>query len=200
LWKDSDESDKVGEGERNREQTDDHVFDLPLVRDKAFVNGAWISARSGKTFDVINPATGTVVGQVPDMDADDTKKAIEAASESFKTWQYTTAKERSVYLRRWYEVLVKHQDELATIITAEAGKPFKESLGEVTYGNSFIEWFSEEARRTYGEVISSQTATKEMLLIKQPIGVAGLITPWNFPIAMITRKAGAAIAAGVHVL
>ncbi|KAJ9574916.1 hypothetical protein L9F63_007935, partial [Diploptera punctata] len=160
---------------------------LPLVRDKAFVNGAWISARSGKTFDVINPATGTVVGQVPDMDADDTKKAIEAASESFKTWQYTTAKERSVYLRRWYEVLVKHQDELATIHHCRSRKAKNTSNGN---------GFPEEARRTYGEVISSPTATKEMLLIKQPIGVAGLITPWNFPIAMITRKAGAAIAAG----
>ncbi|PSN35729.1 Succinate-semialdehyde dehydrogenase [Blattella germanica] len=172
------------------------MADVPLVRNKAFVNGAWVSAASGKTFDVKNPANGEVISTVPDMDASDTEKAIQAAAEAFESWQYTTAKERAEHLRKWYNLLMQNQNDLASIVTAEAGKPLKEALGEVSYGNSFIEWFAEEARRSTGEVIASPTNTKEMLLIKQPIGVAGLITPWNFPIAMITRKAGAAIAAG----
>ncbi|XP_069694603.1 succinate-semialdehyde dehydrogenase, mitochondrial [Periplaneta americana] len=169
---------------------------LQLIRDKAYVNGAWVGAASGKTFNVLNPANGKVVGCVPDMNAADTLKAIEAAWESFQTWQLTTPKERSEYLRKWYDVLQKNHDNLASLITAEAGKPWKEAHGEVTYGNSFMEWFSEEARRIHGEILASPNQTKEMILFKQPIGVAGLITPWNFPIAMITRKAGAAIAAG----
>lgn len=169
---------------------------VPLLRDKAFINGEWVAASSGKNFDVIDPAGGKVVGSVPDMDAADTTTAIQAAADAFQTWKHTTAKERSDYLRKWYDVLVKHHDDLATLITAEAGKPWKEAHGEVSYGNSFVEWFSEEARRTHGEILASPTRTKEMLLIKQPIGVVALITPWNFPIAMITRKAGAALAAG----
>lgn len=175
-----------------------HTFEtrIPLLRDKAFVNGEWVAAGSGKNFDVTNPASGKVVGSVPDMDASDTTAAIEAAADAFQTWKHTTAKERSEYLRKWFNVLVKHHDDLATLITAEAGKPWKEAHGEVSYGNSFVEWFSEEARRTHGEILASPTRTKEMILIKQPIGVVALITPWNFPIAMITRKAGAALAAG----
>ncbi|GFG38603.1 hypothetical protein Cfor_01650 [Coptotermes formosanus] len=169
---------------------------VPLLRDKAFINGQWVAAASGKNFDVIDPASGRVVGSVPDMDASDTTAAIQAAADAFQTWKHTTAKERSEYLRKWYDVLVKHHNDLATLITAEAGKPWKEAHGEVSYGNSFVEWFSEEARRTHGEILASPTRTKEMILIKQPIGVVALITPWNFPIAMITRKAGAALAAG----
>lgn len=167
-----------------------------LVRDKAFVNGKWVSGSEGRQLDVVNPATGKLVGKVPILNVSDVGLAIEAAATAFEKWKNTTAKERSNILRRWYELCVKNADEIADIVTAEAGKPKIESVGEVNYGNSFLEWFSEEARRIHGEVVDAPTKTKEMIFVKQPIGVAGLITPWNFPIAMITRKAGAAIAAG----
>lgn len=163
---------------------------------KAYVNGEWYDAKSGKTFDVINPATGKTIATVPDLDASDTQVAINAANDAFKTWKKTTAKERSDLLRNWYNILVKNKDYLADIVTAEAGKPLPESVGEVAYANSFAEWFSEEARRTYGEHVPSPNKSKEILMIRQPLGPVGLITPWNFPIAMITRKAGAALAAG----
>ncbi|GLH11689.1 Probable methylmalonate-semialdehyde dehydrogenase [acylating], mitochondrial [Gryllus bimaculatus] len=164
--------------------------------DKAFVNGEWVSAKSSKTFKVLNPYNGEVLSNVPDMDSIDVQDAIQAAKIAFEDWQFTTGKERSDLLRKWYNLLLKNQKEIASIITSEAGKPLQEALGEVAYGNSFIEWFSEEARRISGEVVSSPVKTKEMILVKQPIGVTALITPWNFPIAMITRKAGAALAAG----
>nr|CAD7404190.1 unnamed protein product [Timema poppensis] len=169
---------------------------LNLIQDKAFVGGVWKSAASGKTFNVINPSSGTILGAVPDMDESDTKAAIEAAHKAFLTWGKTTGKERSSILRNWFDLLVKNENEIARIVSSESGKAFKEAIGEVAYGNSFIEWFSEEARRIHGEVISSPVKNKEMVLIHQPIGVAALITPWNFPLAMITRKAGAALAAG----
>jgi len=169
---------------------------LKLLKTEAFINGEWTPAKSGKTFEVTNPATLEVIGRVPDMDVTDTKVAIEAASEAFKTWGTTTAKERAALLRKWYDAMVTHAQDLAALVTAEAGKPLPEALGEVTYGNSFVEWFSEEARRVHGDVIQSPQKSKEMMMIKQPIGVAALITPWNFPQAMITRKAGAALAAG----
>jgi len=140
--------------------------------------------------------TGSVLGQVPDMRAGDTEAAVTAASEAFTTWQNTTAKERSNLLRAWYNLCVSHAEDLASLLTAEQGKPLTEARGEIGYGNSFIEWFSEEARRVGGEVAASPTNTKEMLFIRQPIGVAAMITPWNFPNAMITRKVGAALAAG----
>lgn len=163
---------------------------------KAYVNGEWYDAKSGKTFDVINPATGKTIATVPDLDASDTQVAIQAANDAFNTWKKTTAKERSDLLRNWYNILVENKDYLADIVTSEAGKPLAESLGEVAYGNSFVEWFSEEARRNYGEYVPSPIKTKEILMIRQPLGPVGLVTPWNFPIAMITRKAGAALAAG----
>ncbi|XP_060862277.1 succinate-semialdehyde dehydrogenase, mitochondrial isoform X1 [Metopolophium dirhodum] len=163
---------------------------------KAYVNGEWCDAKSGKTFDVVNPATGKTIATVPDLDALDVQVAINAANDAFNTWKKTTAKERSDLLRNWYDILVKNKDYLADVVTSEAGKPLAESLGEVAYGNSFVEWFSEEARRTYGEHVPSPNKTKEILMIRQPLGPVGLITPWNFPIAMITRKAGAALAAG----
>nr|CAD7407947.1 unnamed protein product [Timema cristinae] len=169
---------------------------LNLIQDKAFVGGVWKSSASGKTFNVINPSSGTILGAVPDMDESDTKAAIEAAHKAFLTWSKTTGKERSSILRNWFNLLVKNENEIARIVSSESGKAFKEAIGEVAYGNSFIEWFSEEARRIHGEVISSPVKNKEMVLIHQPIGVAALITPWNFPLAMITRKAGAALAAG----
>lgn len=169
---------------------------MSLVRDKAFVNGEWVTSKKGKKFDVVNPSDGSVIGQVPDMDVEDTNAAIQSAHDAFKPWASTTAKERSNLLRRWFNLLEDNKEELARIVSIEAGKPFKESLGEVFYGNSFIEWFSEEARRITGEIAASPAKSKEMLFIRQPIGVAALITPWNFPHAMITRKAGAALAAG----
>lgn len=167
-----------------------------LVRDKAYVNGKWTSGDEGHKFDVHNPATGEVVGSVPDLRTEDVKKAVDAAAVAFRSWKKTTAKERSDLLRKWYDLLVENSDELADIVTAEAGKPKMESSGEVAYGNSFVEWFSEEARRIRGDVVEGNTRTKELVFIRQPIGVVGLITPWNFPLAMITRKAGAALAAG----
>jgi len=162
----------------------------------SYINGKWEGARSGQTFEVTNPATGEVLCSVPDMSTEDTQAAIEAAHNAFQTWQHTTAKERSNLLRAWYNLCVSHQQELARILTAEQGKPLAEASGEIGYGSSFIEWFSEEARRVGGEVAASPTRTKEMIFIRQPIGVAGMITPWNFPNAMITRKVGAALAAG----
>lgn len=168
-----------------------------LLKDKAYVNGKWITSGDGDhKFDVYNPATGEVVGSVPNLDTGDVKKAIEAADVAFGSWKRTTPKERSDLLRKWYNLLVENSNEIANLITAEAGKPKIESSGEVAYGNSFVEWFSEEARRIRGEVVEGNTKTKEMVFIRQPIGVVGLITPWNFPNAMITRKAGAALAAG----
>ncbi|XP_044262029.1 glutarate-semialdehyde dehydrogenase [Tribolium madens] len=169
---------------------------MHLLKDKAFIDGQWLPAQSNKVFSVTNPATGEVIGTAPDMDQSDTQSAIEAAATAFKTWQDTTAKDRSHFLRKWYDLMVQNHENLAKIVTLEAGKPLVESRGEVTYGNSFIEFFSEEARRIHGEIIPSPTPTKKILVEKHPIGVAGLIAPWNFPHAMITRKAGAALASG----
>lgn len=169
---------------------------MKLLNQKAFVNGEWVTASDNKVFNVYNPATGEVIGTVPDMNVEDAKVAIQSAKEAFKTWRNTTAKERSHILRKWYDLLVKHQEEIAKIMTLESGKPLIESKGEMVYGNSFVEWFSEEARRIRGETISSPIKTRRIVIEKQPIGVVGLITPWNFPHAMISRKAGAALAAG----
>ena len=160
------------------------------------VNGRWVGAESGATFPVTNPMTGAELGCVPDMDKGDAEAAVAAASEALSGWQHTTARERSVLLRAWYDLCVRHSEDLATLLTAEQGKPLAEARGEIGYGNSFIEWFSEEARRVGGEVAASPAPSKEMLFIRQPLGVAAMITPWNFPNAMITRKVGAALAAG----
>ncbi|ESO91188.1 hypothetical protein LOTGIDRAFT_209552 [Lottia gigantea] len=171
-----------------------------FLHEKAFVNGEWISAKSGATYEVTNPSNQAVLGVVPDMNDQDTKAAIEIAYKTFQTWKNTTAKERSNILRRWFELTLKHKEELAKLITAEMGKPMADSTGEVGFGAQFIEWYSEEARRIYGDVISSSNPKRRLLVLKQPIGVACMITPWNFPNAMITRKACAAIAAGCTVV
>ncbi|KAK3102046.1 hypothetical protein FSP39_008358 [Pinctada imbricata] len=171
-----------------------------FVCDKAYVNGEWVAAKNGKTFDVVNPASGKVIGNVPDMDANDVQNAVEQAFRAFQTWKETTAKERSVYLKKWAELCWQNQEELAKLLTTEMGKPFAESKGELAYGTTFLDIFSEEARRVYGEMIPTTAHSRRLLVLKQPIGVAGLITPWNFPNAMITRKAGAAIAAGCTVV
>ncbi|XP_011495705.1 PREDICTED: succinate-semialdehyde dehydrogenase, mitochondrial [Ceratosolen solmsi marchali] len=160
------------------------------------IDGQWVSAQSGKTFPVLNPVDSSPIERVPDMDATDTRLAIDAAAKSFKTFRKTLAKERSELLRSWYNLMVKHAEDLAKILTQENGKSLNESRAEVKYGNSFIEWFAEEARRINGEILQAPFKNRELFLLRQPVGVAGFITPWNFPHAMITRKAGAALVAG----
>lgn len=169
---------------------------MRLLKSKSFVNGKWITASDGKTFEIHNPGNHELVGTVPDMNVNDANCAIKAASDAFKSWQKTTNKERSHLLRKWFNMLEENTDNIAEIITAESGKPLAEAKVEVTYGNSFIEFFSEEARRIHGEVMPSPVRNKRLMAIKQPIGVVALITPWNFPHAMIARKAAAALAAG----
>nr|XP_022301487.1 glutarate-semialdehyde dehydrogenase DavD-like isoform X1 [Crassostrea virginica] len=171
-----------------------------FVYDKAFVNGEWVAASSGKTFEVLNPANGKLIGSVPDMDATDTENAIKVAYKAFQSWKETTAKERSALLRRWGELMVENKEELSKLLTTEMGKPLAESAGELGYGAGFLELFAEEAKRVEGDIIQTPIKTRRLLVLKQPIGVSGMITPWNFPSAMITRKAGAAIAAGCTVV
>jgi succinate-semialdehyde dehydrogenase/glutarate-semialdehyde dehydrogenase len=149
---------------------------------------------------VNNPATGAVLGNVPKMGADEARRAIDAAERAWPAWRAKTAKERAVILRKWFDLMMANQEDLAQILTAEQGKPLAEARGEIAYGASFIEWFAEEGKRAYGDVIPTHQADKRVLVIKQPIGVAALITPWNFPNAMITRKAGPALAAGCTVV
>ncbi|XP_050412962.1 succinate-semialdehyde dehydrogenase, mitochondrial [Patella vulgata] len=169
-------------------------------QERAFVNGEWISAKSGATYQVINPSNQAVLGVVPDMNEEDTNAAIEVAYKTFQTWRNVTPKERSTILKRWFELTVLHKEELAKLITAEMGKPMADSLGEIGFGGSFIEWYAEETKRIYGDVINGSNPQRRLLVLKQPIGVAAMITPWNFPNAMITRKACAAIAAGCTVV
>ncbi|SOD99984.1 NADP-dependent succinate-semialdehyde dehydrogenase [Caenispirillum bisanense] len=172
------------------------LTDAKLLRDKAYIDGAWAGADSGKSFAVTNPADGKELAQVPDMGAAETRRAIEAADRALPAWRAKTAKERANILRKWYELIMAAQEDLAKLMTAEQGKPLAEARGEVAYGASFIEWFAEEGKRIYGDVIPSHGADKRILVIKQPIGVVAAITPWNFPNAMITRKVAPALAAG----
>jgi len=171
-----------------------------LKGSKAYVNGQWVEASTGKTFEVKNPVDGKVIASVPDMSAGDTKVAIDAASKAFASWKETTVRERSILLRKWFTLCEEHKEDLAKLLTSEQGKPLAEARGEIGYSNGFLEWFAEEARRIYGEVVPAPTKGKEMVLIRQPVGVAALITPWNFPAAMITRKAGAALASGCTIV
>lgn len=167
-----------------------------LVREKAFVDGRWMTATSNETFDVHNPATGELIASVADLTAADAELAIGAAAGAQREWKNRTGKERSKLLRAWYEQIIAHEDDLARLITAEQGKPLYESRGEVAFGASFVEWFGEEAKRVYGDMIPSSGRDRRFMVLKQPIGVCAAITPWNFPLAMITRKAAAALAAG----
>ena len=167
-----------------------------LFRQQCYIDGVWADADSGETITVSNPANGEAVGTVPRMGADETRRAIEAAEAAFPAWRAKTAKERSDILRRWFELMMEHQDDLAKIMTLEQGKPFEESRGEIVYGASYVEWFSEEARRIYGDVIPPHQADKRIVVLKEPIGVVAAVTPWNFPNAMIPRKAAPALAAG----
>ncbi|RUM22181.1 NADP-dependent succinate-semialdehyde dehydrogenase I [Rhizobium vallis] len=170
--------------------------DVTLFRQAALVGGNWIEARADNAIGVDNPATGEIIGRVPNLGAAETKTAIAAAATAQKEWAGRTAKERSVILRRWFELMMANQDDLGRILTAEQGKPLPEAKGEIAYGASFIEWFAEEARRVYGDIVPGHQKDKRILVMKQPIGVVAAITPWNFPNAMITRKAGPAFAAG----
>ncbi len=170
--------------------------DSELLREACYINGEWVTADDGGTRDVLNPVNGEVLAHVPDMGVAETRKAIELADAAWPAWREKTAAERAGVMRRWYELMLEHKQDLATIMTMEQGKPLSESLGEVAYGASFIEWFAEEAKRVYGDTIPTHQSDKRILVLKQPVGVCAAITPWNFPNAMITRKAGAALAAG----
>ncbi len=167
-----------------------------LFRQHCVINGAWVPAHSGATLDVENPATGERLGSVPNAGRDETRDAIAAAAAAFPAWRARTGKERGALLRAWFDLIMQNQEDLATLMTLEQGKPLAESRGEVAYGAAFIEWFAEEAKRTYGDIIPGHARDKRILVTKEPIGVVGCITPWNFPIAMITRKVGPALAAG----
>jgi succinate-semialdehyde dehydrogenase/glutarate-semialdehyde dehydrogenase len=176
------------------------LSDPRLFREACYVDGDWIGARSGATIPVDNPATGEIIGNVPRLGVHETRQAIDAAARAFPAWRGKTGKERASVLRRWFDLLMEHQEDLARLMTIEQGKPLAESRAEVAYGASFLEWFGEEAKRVYGDTIPGHQRDKRIVVIKEPIGVAACITPWNFPIAMITRKAGPAIAAGCTVV
>lgn len=167
---------------------------------KTLLAGAWVGADSGEVIDVTNPANGALVGQVPRMGKAETERAIVASAVAQKQWRTLTAAVRAAILKRWFDLIKLHAEDLAQILTAEQGKPLAESRGEVNYGASFIEWFAEEAKRVYGEVIPATSNDRKLLVIKQPIGVTAAITPWNFPIAMVTRKAAPALAAGCSMI
>jgi len=177
-----------------------NLNDPSLFRQQGYINGAWTNALSGETIDVLNPATSQIIGTAPKMAGAETKSAIEAANIAWPAWRKKTAKERAQILRNWFNLIMENQDDLATIMTAEQGKPLAEAKGEIVYGSSFIEWFAEEAKRVYGDTIPSFAADKRIVVIKQPIGVVATITPWNFPTAMITRKCAPALAAGCPVV
>jgi succinate-semialdehyde dehydrogenase / glutarate-semialdehyde dehydrogenase len=170
--------------------------DSQLLRQRAYIAGRWCEADNRKSFLVTNPATGEVLAQVPDMEAAETRRAIEAAKAAWPEWRRKTAKERATFLRKWHDLMMANVDDLAWIMTAEQGKPLAESKDEISYAASFIEWFAEEGKRVYGDTIPSPWNDRRLLVVKEPVGVCCAITPWNFPAAMITRKAGPALAAG----
>ena len=173
-----------------------NLSDRRLFRERCYVNGKWTEAEDGRTVAVTNPVDGEVIGSVPDCGAIETRKALEAAEAALPGWRALPARERGAKMRAWFDLMMANENDLALIMTTEQGKPLAESRGEIAYAASFIEWFAEEGRRAYGDVIPPHQADKRIVVIKQPIGVCVAITPWNFPAAMITRKAGAALAAG----
>ena len=170
--------------------------DPRLFRQQCYVGGSWVDADSGEVLPVSNPATGETLGSVPKLSGAEVGRAIVAAKEALAAWRTRTAKDRSILLRRWFDLILAHQEDLAVLMTLEQGKPLAESRGEIAYAASFIEWFAEEAKRAYGDLIPPYQADKRIVVSKEPVGVCAAITPWNFPAAMITRKAGAALAAG----
>ena len=171
-----------------------------LFRQQCYVNGGWIDAKSGRTIEVDNPATGEIIGAVPALGEEETRAAIEAAGAAWAGWRSRPAKERANLMRRWFDLMMAHQEDLAVLMTSEQGKPLAESRGEIAYAASFVEWFAEEGKRVYGDVINHPLPGKRIVVLKQPIGVVASITPWNFPAAMITRKCAPALAAGCSVV
>jgi len=171
-----------------------------LLRTQGLIAGQWVDAYDGKTIEVQNPATGDVLANVSCMGSRETSDAIASANSTFYSWSKLTANERSKALRKWYDLIIAHKEELALLMTLEQGKPLKEALGEVNYGASFLEYFAEEAKRIYGDIIPPTLSDRRLLVLKQPVGVVGAITPWNFPLAMITRKVGPALACGCTVV
>ncbi|MDH4563772.1 NAD-dependent succinate-semialdehyde dehydrogenase [Pseudomonas sp. BN411] len=177
-----------------------NLKDNDLFRQQAFIAGAWCDADDARTVDVTDPASGDLLGRVPNMGGSETLRAIEAADAALPAWRARTAKERAQILRRWFELMLQHEDDLARLMTLEQGKPLTEAVGEIRYAASFIEWFAEEGKRIYGDVIPSPAGDKRLVVIKQGIGVCAAITPWNFPSAMITRKVAPALAAGCTIV
>jgi succinate-semialdehyde dehydrogenase/glutarate-semialdehyde dehydrogenase len=173
-----------------------NIKDPNLLKQQCYINGQWLAADSLASINVTNPATGEIIGTIPKMGTDETRRAIQGANTALPAWRAKTAKERSIILRRWFDLMLANQDDLAVIMTAEQGKPLAEARGEIAYAASFIEWFAEEGKRVYGDTIPGHAADKRIVVLKEPIGVCAAITPWNFPAAMITRKAGPALAAG----
>ncbi|WP_439671879.1 NADP-dependent succinate-semialdehyde dehydrogenase [Cupriavidus necator] len=171
-----------------------NLQDSSLLRQQCYIDGRWVDGE--RRIDVTNPATGERVGQVPQLGADETRQAIEAANRALPAWRARTAKERSALLRKWFELIMASQEDLARIMTAEQGKPIAEARGEIAYAASFIEWFAEEGKRVYGDTIPAPVSNQRIVVTKEPVGVCAAITPWNFPAAMITRKAGPALAVG----
>lgn len=171
-----------------------------LIRDRAFVGGEWVESASGQRFEVTNPADSEVIGQVPDMDAEDARRAVTAAEKAFPAWKSLTGKERSQYLYKWFALIRDHADDLARILTLEQGKPLAESKVEVLGGAAFVEWAAEEAKRVYGDFIPAHKSDARIIVTKEPVGVVAAITPWNFPSSMITRKVSPALAAGCTVV
>jgi succinate-semialdehyde dehydrogenase/glutarate-semialdehyde dehydrogenase len=176
------------------------LSDPKLFREQCYIDGGWADADSGAVIEVTNPASGEVLGTIPRMGAAETRRAIEAAAKAWPAWRGLLAKERANILRKWYDLILENQEDLARLMTLEQGKPLAEAKGEVVYGASFIEWFAEEAKRIYGDTIPQHGADKRIVVTKEPVGVVAAITPWNFPAAMITRKAGPALAAGCPIV
>ena len=174
--------------------------DQSLLATRSFIDGEWVDADSGETLAVTNPSTGEIIAEVAKCGMAETRRAIEAANRAQKQWKLTTAKERAALLRTWFNLIMDNQDDLAAILTAEQGKPLAEAKGEIAYGANYVEWFAEEAKRVYGDTIPQPSNDKRLMVIKQPIGVVGAITPWNFPCAMLTRKLAPALAAGCTVV
>ncbi|MGE5110159.1 MAG: NADP-dependent succinate-semialdehyde dehydrogenase [Acidobacteriaceae bacterium] len=174
--------------------------DPSLFREACYINGQWVGANASRTIAVDDPATGEIIGSVPNLGAVETRQAIDAAAQAFSLWRKHTAKERAVILRRWFELMMANQEDLAYLMTVEQGKPLSESRGEVAYAAAFLEWFGEEAKRVYGDTIPGHQSDKRIVVLKEPVGVVACITPWNFPLAMITRKVAPALAAGCTVV
>ncbi|MBM2885223.1 NADP-dependent succinate-semialdehyde dehydrogenase [Chromobacterium phragmitis] len=173
-----------------------NLQDAKLLRQQCYLDGQWLEADGGQSIAVQNPATGEIIGQVPKMGAAEAERAVAAAARAFPAWKAKSAKERAAILRRWFELIMAHQQDLAIILTSEQGKPLTEAKGEIAYGASYIEWYAEEAKRVYGDIVPGPALDRRVLVTKEPIGVTAAITPWNFPSAMITRKAAPALAAG----